>query len=430
MDLIDYAYIWIGAVITLLLQLLCYKEFTKRPLRMTFVSSALIFITAILTVINIYFNYSFTKLIINFAIITANCYITFSESKNVVLVKSMIVYLIIVSAEIILSAIILLTNINNIIDFDTNVLMKIAFSSTVMTVSLVICKIKFIKMLSKRFVEKVSARISNILYLILSLLLVMFLTYKFMTSFDTAGYILNLLILICFSILMTVTISSYIRTQKVEQQQETLLEFMSKYEKMIDDGRINRHEMLNNLLILRSFKNKNTKEYSELLDELIEMYGANKDTIKNLYNLPSGLKGILYYKLNEMKSINIDVILNIAKKVELSFKKFSNKDYNYICRVITILLDNARDAASVAKEKLVLIELFLENENLVISIENTFKDKVDFNKLSAMNYSTKGKGRGLGLYIANNIINNTNIMHLDQKIIDEKYFTSILRVKK
>jgi two-component system sensor histidine kinase AgrC len=228
---------------------------------------------------------------------------------------------------------------------------------------------------------------------------------------------------------MALTLYSYIKTQKAIQQQETLLSFMSKYEKMIDDERVNKHEMLNNLLILRSFKNKNSKEFTETLDDLIKANDNIKDSIKNIYSLPPGLKGILYYKVYDMKALNIEVTMNISKKINSSFKSINSKEYNNLCKVITILLDNAKDAASTSKEKFVLIEFYIENDNLVFSIGNSYKDKVDINKLSTINYSTKGKGRGLGLFIANNIINNTKNMKLEQKIINDNIFSSILKIK-
>ena len=58
---------------------------------------------------------------------------------------------------------------------------------------------------------------------------------------------------------------------------------MSKYEKIIDEERINRHEMLNNLLMLKSFKNKNSKKYDDTINEIIKLYEKNgKETIKNV----------------------------------------------------------------------------------------------------------------------------------------------------
>ena len=427
MSITNYILIGICVFVSLFLQLLCYKELTDRKLKMNLVSVSVMIICSILTVINIYFNYSFTKLIISFIIITFNCYFTFRESINYSFLKSVFIYLIIAMSEVILSVGILTFKINSLIDFDSNVLIKILFSIAVMLTSLLICKIKFIKSFSRKLVGKIAFKLSYLFYLIICLLLVTTLAYKFINSFDGKTYILNLLTLICFSVLMVLTLYSYIKTQKAIQQQETLLSFMSKYEKMIDEERVNKHEMLNNLLILRSFKNKNSKEFTEVLDDLIKSNDNIKDSIKNIYNLPPGLKGILYYKVYDMKALNIEVTINISKKINSSFKSIDSKEYNNLCKVITILLDNAKDAAAVSKEKLVLIEFYIENSDLVFSIENTFKDKVDINKLTTINYSTKGKGRGLGLFIANNIINNTNNIKLEQKIINNNIFSSILK---
>jgi UDP-N-acetylmuramyl tripeptide synthase len=145
-----------------------------------------------------------------------------------------------------------------------------------------------------------------------------------------------------------------------------------------------------------------------------EVYDLISDNIINIYNM---LAVTIVLKQLGLK----------FEQINSSFKSIDNKEYSNLCKVITILLDNAKDAAAVSKDRFVLIEFYIENDNLVFSIENTFKDKVDINKLTTINYSTKGKGRGLGLFIANNIINNTNNIKLDQKIINNNIFSSVLK---
>lgn len=430
MSTTDYLIIWIGSIFTLIFQILCYKEYTSKKIKITYFSVFLILINAVLTVINIYFNYSYTKLIISFSLITINCFLIFKENFNVLIIKMLYIYLIIGLSEVMLSVSILASNINNIIDFDTSVLIKVVFSIIVMVTSLLICKIKSLKGVANKLIEKISAKISYTFYLIVSLLLTIFLAYKFINTFQVEVYIFNLLILICFVSLMVNSILNHIKTKKATRQYEALLSFMSKYEKIIDESRINRHEMLNNLLILKSFKNKNSVGFSNTLNDLIELYEKNNETIKNVYKLPSGLKGILYYKIYDMKTLNIETNLNISKGVQALFKKINDKEYSCLCRVIAILLDNAKDAASIASKRIVLIEMYFDDKGFVFRIDNTFKDRLDMSKLATMNYSTRGEGRGLGLFIANSIINKSDNMTLDQKIIDGKYFSSTIRLNK
>ena len=44
---------------------------------------------------------------------------------------------------------------------------------------------------------------------------------------------------------------------------------MKEYEMVIDKERIDRHEMVNNLLVLKSIKNKNSKSYNKILYDIL-----------------------------------------------------------------------------------------------------------------------------------------------------------------
>lgn len=74
-----------------------------------------------------------------------------------------------------------------------------------------------------------------------------------------------------------------------------------------------------------------------------------------------------------------------------------------------------------------MIEVFEEAGNVIISIENTYSIKVNINDLKKKNFSTKGKNRGLGLYIANILLKKSKHITMEQKA--EKLFTTIITIK-
>jgi two-component system sensor histidine kinase AgrC len=204
---------------------------------------------------------------------------------------------------------------------------------------------------------------------------------------------------------------------------------VSKYERILDNDRINKHEILNNLLILKSFKNKNTKEYEETLNLIIKEYeNKDKNLFVNLYNLPAGLKGLLYYKVYEMKNFNINVFLNISNKVIPKLEKIDSKNFAKLCKILGIVLDNAKEASENSEDKNIAIDIYKENKKIVIYVENSTKNDVEISKIYEKNYSTKGKDRGLGLYIAKEIVNNSVIFELEQFINESKNFVSIITI--
>lgn len=186
--------------------------------------------------------------------------------------------------------------------------------------------------------------------------------------------------------------------------------------------------MLNNLIILKSFKNKNSKEYNKVLDDLIVTYDNNSDAcVKNISKLPTGLKGILYYKVNDMRKKGINLNINISKRVSSPLEKLPADEYVILSKILGIVMDNALEASLKSEEKIIIIEVFEEAGNVIISIENTYSIKVNINDLKKKNFSTKGKNRGLGLYIANMLLKKSKHITMEQKA--EELFITIITIK-
>ena len=55
--------------------------------------------------------------------------------------------------------------------------------------------------------------------------------------------------------------------------------------------------------------------------------------------------------------------------------------------------------------------------------------KIEYSNINDKNYSSKGKNRGLGLYIVKNLLIRSNIISLEQKL-DHNYFISQIIVNK
>lgn len=260
------------------------------------------------------------------------------------------------------------------------------------------------------------------------ILFIIILSTKLSLDYNYQKYFFNIILLLIFLFFLVFAFIKNHLAQKEKQEKETLLEFISKYEKIIDENRINKHEMLNNLIILRSFEDKNTEEYNKVLDDLIVTYDNNSDAcIKNISKLPTGLKGILYYKINDMRNKNINLNINISKRVSSPLEKLPLDEYVILSRIIGIVMDNALEASIKSKEKFVMIEVFEQNDNVIIIIENSYNNKVNVNDLKKKNFSTKGKSRGLGLYIANILLKKSK--HIEMTQHAEELFITKLTIK-
>ena len=204
---------------------------------------------------------------------------------------------------------------------------------------------------------------------------------------------------------------------------------MNEYEKILDNDRINRHEMLNNLITLKTYKNKSSSDYEVLLDEIIKSYQVRKSEFySKLYKLPSGIKGIIYYKIANIKDRDINVELVISKEVKNNFENLNSRVHFRVCKILGIIIDNAFEASSESDEKYVLIDIYLEDGNIIIYIENSFKNNIDLDSIFEKGNSSKGRNRGYGLFIANKLVKEKDDIILEQSI-NNNIFVSILTIK-
>lgn len=428
MELNDYLLSYIGSTLPLIIYIICYNELNEKKVKLKFKNFIFVPIISVFGLLNTHFNYSYTKLLISAIILFINNKLSYREDNIKTFIKTLIIYFLTGLNEVIVSIPISFIQFNNIANFDNNIVLKIFFTLLVQLIVLLICMIKPTKKILLKITKSSSNKYMVTFYSLVSLLLVIFLAYKFIYSFDTKTYLLNILILGCYLLILLYAVYNQFKIKKANEKQDILLNFMTKYEKILEKNRINNHELLNNLLILKSIKNKNSKEFEAELDDLINEYEHSGNKTSDLHNLPSGIKGIFYYKINDMELSNIKVHIKISKLANKIFKRLSNKEYKTACNIISTLLDNVKDAAEVSKDKIVVIDCYIEEDELVIIIENSYNNKIDLAKINTKSYSTKGKNRGLGLYIVRNSIEKFDNFKLTQEVND-KTFISTFTIK-
>ena len=389
----------------------------------------ILFITTIVAYYNTFYNYGFSKILISFLEIFLVLRTSYKEDFKSSIFKTIVIYLICCTCEMIIGGLFFYIFFNSVKAFDQNIFFKFLFSVLDMLFVLLISNFKIFNKIFLKLYNLMCIIFNFTFSIILFLFILLLLMYNLIISSDTLSYISIFLIVIVLSIQTTITLFQIFKTKKATDKQQILLDFMKEYEMIIDKERIDRHEMVNNLLVLKSIRNKNSKQYNKTLDDILLTYQSNK-TSKGLYELPSGLKGLFYYKIYDMKNRNIEVFINVSNKILKDLDNLDSKTLTKVCKILGILLDNAKESACEAKEKLVVIDLYKEEGNIIIYIENTIdqtKD-IDVNKIKAKGFSTKGSNRGFGLYIVNKLLGDTNKILLNQSVKGNK-FISIMKIK-
>lgn len=421
------AILGITSVLAIWLHAVCYKELSGKEFKINIKSVLIFFVFGCLFIANNYLiNDGLIKIIISITMLTIMYKMVFGDSFKDTLVNCVVCYGIAVLVEIILSIIAILSNVTSVSEFNDSIILKTVFSALELSITILIIRNKKCnELLNKVIIESNKDKIVSI-FLVFAAATVIILVSKYQYSFSKSTYLANIVLILIFVGLMYISVKNNIKAKRESDKTETLLKYMTKYEQIIDEERMNRHETLNNLLLLKSIKDKNSVDFDESMKDVICLYEKNgKETIKNIGTLPTGIKGILYYKMDNMKKHDISVMARISNTAAPILERLNGKDYNSVCKILSILLDNADDAASESKEKSIMIDISVLDDTLNILVENSFKDKVNIKKLHDRYYSTKGKGRGLGLFLANKIVNENNNVDLVQNVRGDRFVSEI-----
>ncbi len=429
--MVDIIIHYSGSFLGLFIMVLMYN-FLKERKKLDLKSYILIFIISGISLVNTLLNYTISKVLIFYLLYILTLKIIFKDNIKEITVKALINYLIVMFFEIFCSLFMIILPFSNALDIDNSPINKFIISTLIMLISYLVLYIrkfnKFIKRVSETLINKNAFHI--IVAVVMILIFLSTITFKNALNFHSLTHlIINIVLFVIIIFAYTISVINMYKRNKAEEKEEILLTFIKKYEFIVDKDRINRHEMLNNLLVLKSFENKSSKEYLTLIDNFIKEYKSTTSNIlKNLHKLPSGLKGIIYYKLYDMEKEGIKTFIKISSKSVSKLDKMEVNIYSKICKIVGILLDNAIEGTKICKNKNISIDMYENKNKIFIEIINTANIKnIDLNKINEKNYSSKGKNRGYGLYLVNKMIKSTDKLELEQKTI-ENSFISILKI--
>lgn len=318
-------------------------------------------------------------------------------------------------------------------DIRSSTLLSLLANLIVIILGFSIINIKVLKKQLQKFYtngSKISTPI-NIAFVILLILGFCFLGYNITSSHnDAPEYFVNVLAMAIFGILAYIFLQNKNEYSKLTDEYDSLFSYIQTFEDWIEKEQLNRHEYKNQLAVLRCMtKERKVKDkIDEILEDNINIEG---DIVHQLKILPKGgIKGLMYYKvaLAQKKKINVEVNVSLETKSELS--KLKEKDIRVLCKLIGIYLDNAIEAAVEPRKKKLLIEVYEVKDKISFVFSNTFKKHKIFNDRNKKGVSSKGEGRGNGLYFAANLISKNEWLYQKQEIVDGYYIQQLIITKR
>lgn len=272
---------------------------------------------------------------------------------------------------------------------------------------------------------------------IIVLLLLTFLTFSILTctlyfNFPSAyTVLLNFILVIAFAFLALSSFHETNMNAKLNNEYEIVINELNDYEKMLKEKRKLLHNKENDLISIRGLIKGKNKEALEYIDAALnDNYTEDINVLNSVKYIPfGGLQGLIYKKVLKMQDNKLNVILNVNKNIRKVKISGDNGLHNKtICTIVGILLDNACEAAINSKQKIVNIQVYKEESEFVIKIENSYKGTGDMSRIDEQGYSTKGKDRGFGLdFVKEEVSKNKWIAN--ERIINADIFTQIIKIK-
>ena len=188
-----------------------------------------------------------------------------------------------------------------------------------------------------------------------------------------------------------------------------------------------RHDYKNILAAMAGFIHENRMdELRDFFERQIQDAVPDKESKgqawSSLRNVePMELKGFLYEKVLTAMSRNVAVQVDIRRNIRVSCKNMKE-----IIRILGIFLDNAIEAAEDCDPAgAVYIRLDQTDRGEMIQIENTYKEKPELSKMYEKGWSTKGEGRGNGLYRTKEMIEKQENLYHQCRIEDDRVIQTL-----
>lgn len=331
--------------------------------------------------------------------------------------------------EIIVSLVLVLIGIKST-DIVNNLKYNLIANILIAVFAILLSNIPLIKKVMNKVIDIFKKKkLINYLYVLL-LILYLIVSKNGLEFVLKSNYYVNILFIIAVIIIFGIIIKNESKYERLKEENKQMYNHVTKYEKIItEQGKVN-HEFKNQLMVIRGYAQMKSDKLLDYIDSITQ--DANKThssyLISQLNKFPEGgIKGLLYYKLSIMEDENIKYELDVQSGVRTKLNSLSINMYKNITKILGVLLDNAIDASKKSKEKQIIISVLKDKSNVIFSISNSYKGKLNLDKMGT-GFTTKGLGHGYGLRLVNDIIKETNSFKVTNEV-KNKYYVSNLIIK-
>lgn len=417
---------FICALLIELTGLYIIKEFTKFEINFNILKLFILIINAILVVMVHYMEFNTFTSLLNITMNVITYRIIFNKKFSESLIYTSILMIVVLISEVFWLAV--FVNVFTINNLKENIFLYLITNIVIVSTSLLFVKIKIISKQLTRFYKVLAKKeqISSLIFVVIFSLSISSLMYNMIMHFHRSMFFYSNLI-ITTTIIIIAIIYVYVNDQynKLSNSYDVLLSNVSNFEYWIENEQFVRHEYKNQLAYL--YESTSDKKVKQKIQEIIDQnLNIDNSTVYALRGLPKdGLKGLMYYKAIVAQNNKIDLTINVSIKEKGILSKLTKEKLKTLSKILGILFDNAIEASKLTRKKIILLEIYELKDRVNIVISNTFKAGTLVENRFEKGISSKGEGRGKGLYFAKKILNNNDWITEKQEIIDDYYIETI-----
>ena len=315
----------------------------------------------------------------------------------------------------------------SILPIDYNYILKNIFGSALGSAIVLIftLPVMYIRPI-KTFVNNLSVKYENLSVLIF--LVIGIGSFWYMNSHainDSFEFLINLFVLFLFFLMAILYFKENMKSKEMSDKYNELLSIVDTFEKELITKRKIIHDFKNQLIVINGYAD-NPEKLKAYLSEIIKDQRniPNSKLLLNVEKLPSGLKGLIYYKFSNLDSnINVSIdIKNSLKKYESISPKL-NKD---CLKILGVFIDNAIEAVKNEKEKYINLEFIKQKEQIIITVRTTCTSRVNIKDLTKNGFTTKGKNHGYGLSLVSDIVRKDDSLDIKFECDDDIFSATLV----
>lgn len=253
-------------------------------------------------------------------------------------------------------------------------------------------------------------------------------------NFNSPQIISDLLLIFIVTGIVIFNISSEMKMENLTKHYNEIFEYSKVSGELLYNYKMQVHENKNRLLMIRGMLDYSKKDAKKYIDSILEESNASKKNINYWitelrYINSTGIRNFINCKLIQLKNLGAQIEVFVSSSLEnIDASILSENEYNQLTTILGVILDNMIESITDTDEKLISVNLYIENNEIHGEFVNTFSGEIDLSRLNEVGYTTKGEQHGVGLPLVAKITKMNNRFECQPSIMDN-FFIQHLTIK-